>query len=114
MVALSLTGEVGILMALAIPIVLAARFVSVGIPLTLLGLGGNAPRARFRSSPGASFAGISVALALSLPAGPERDIILAVTYAVVIFSIVVQGLTVRALVERDGLAGRDQANDKQY
>lgn len=48
--------------------------------------------------------GISVALALSLPASREREIVLAVTYIVVIFSILVQGLTlervVRVLVKR--------------
>jgi CPA1 family monovalent cation:H+ antiporter len=42
--------------------------------------------------------GISVALALSLPRGPGRDLVLAITYAVVVFSILVQGLTVPALV----------------
>jgi Na+:H+ antiporter len=42
--------------------------------------------------------GISVALALALPASPWRDPIIAVTYVVVVFSIVVQGLTLgRAL-----------------
>ena len=44
--------------------------------------------------------GISVALALSLPASPERDLILAITYVVVVFSIVVQGLTMDKLVKR--------------
>jgi CPA1 family monovalent cation:H+ antiporter len=38
--------------------------------------------------------GISVALALSLPAGPERETLLALTYCVVVFSILVQGLTI--------------------
>ena len=42
--------------------------------------------------------GISVALALSLPAGRERDIVLAVTYIVVIFSILAQGLTLKRVV----------------
>jgi CPA1 family monovalent cation:H+ antiporter len=42
--------------------------------------------------------GISVAMALSLPPGHHRDIILTITYFVVIFSIVVQGLTVGKLV----------------
>ena len=41
--------------------------------------------------------GISIALALSLPLGAERDIILAITYAVVVFSIFVEGLTIGKL-----------------
>ncbi|MFQ5992652.1 MAG: cation:proton antiporter, partial [Nitrospiraceae bacterium] len=86
---------------LIIPLVLVARFVAIGIPVTLL--------RTFRPfSPGAIRimtwgglrGGISVALALSLPLGPERDVILAITYAVVVFSIVVQGLTLERLVER--------------
>jgi CPA1 family monovalent cation:H+ antiporter len=40
-----------------------------------------------------------VALALSIPAGAEREIILAITYAVVIFSIIVQGLTISRVVD---------------
>jgi CPA1 family monovalent cation:H+ antiporter len=39
--------------------------------------------------------GISVALALALPVGAERNVLLAMTYAVVVFSILVQGLTIR-------------------
>ena len=42
--------------------------------------------------------GISVALALSIPYGPFREPILIATYAVVIFSVIVQGLTIRGLV----------------
>jgi len=44
--------------------------------------------------------GISVALALSLPAARERDLVLAVTYVLVIFSILFQGLTLRRVVSR--------------
>lgn len=42
--------------------------------------------------------GISVALALSLPAGDERNTVLALTYCVVVFSILVQGLSIGAVV----------------
>ncbi|HQV16117.1 MAG TPA: hypothetical protein PK620_14450, partial [Denitromonas sp.] len=44
--------------------------------------------------------GISVALALSLPPGQERDLVLALTYAVVVASIFGQGLTVGAVVRK--------------
>jgi monovalent cation:H+ antiporter, CPA1 family len=44
--------------------------------------------------------GISIALALSLPEVPERAPILAATYAVAIFSIVFQGLTLSAVLRR--------------
>ena len=42
--------------------------------------------------------GISVALALSIPSGPEREALLTVTYIIVVFSILVQGLTIERLV----------------
>jgi len=52
--------------------------------------------------------GISVALALSLPHGPYRDVILVCTYVIVVFSIIVQGLTLRRVTERAlGLHGPD-------
>lgn len=86
---------------LAIPIVLLARFVGVSVPLTLLSL-----RQSFTAGAipvlvwGGLRGGISVALALSLPEGPEKAPILAITYAVVVFSIVVQGLTFKRVVKR--------------
>ncbi|WP_434135569.1 sodium:proton antiporter [Pseudomonas luteola] len=49
---------------------------------------------------GALRGGISVALALSLPAGPERDLILTITYILVLFSILMQGLTIGRVVRR--------------
>jgi CPA1 family monovalent cation:H+ antiporter len=42
--------------------------------------------------------GISVALALSLPTGAERDVVLTLTYCVVVFSILVQGLSIGHVV----------------
>ncbi|HCP56111.1 MAG TPA: sodium:proton antiporter, partial [Pseudomonas sp.] len=44
--------------------------------------------------------GISVALALSLPHGDARDIVVSLTYLVVVFSILVQGMTIGKLVKR--------------
>ncbi len=84
---------------LAIPLVLFARAVSVGLPIGLM--------RRFRSfSPGVVTlltwgglrGGVSVALALSLPDGETRDILVTVTYVVVVFSILVQGMTLSPVI----------------
>jgi CPA1 family monovalent cation:H+ antiporter len=85
----------------AVPLVVAARLVSVSLPLALRPL----RRAFARGSIpvltwGGVRGGISVALALSLPHGPFREQILVATYCVVIFSVIVQGLTIRGLVRR--------------
>ncbi len=88
---------------LAIPVVLLARLVSVSVPILLLSI---RRRGRFTrgSVPvlvwGGLRGGISVALAFSLPPSEVKPLILAVTYSVVVFSIVVQGLTVKAVVAR--------------
>ena len=44
--------------------------------------------------------GVSVALALSLPPGPSREVVLALTYCVVVFSILGQGLTINRVARR--------------
>ena len=83
----------------AIPIVLLARFLSVGIPVAFL-------RAHRRTRRGLVMiltwsglrGGISVAMALSLPAVAGKDLLLTATYAVVLFSVLVQGLTVRRVL----------------
>ena len=86
----------------AIPIVLLARFISVGLPLGLLRrvqeLSSNAVTIL---TWGGLRGGVSVALALSLPAGQERNLIIPITYAVVAFSIIVQGLTIGKLLARE-------------
>jgi len=85
--------------ALAIPAVLAARFVSVGLAALVPGLREDFPlRVVAVLTWGGLRGGISVALALALPGGGPRDAIIAVTYAVVLFSILVQGLTLSPLL----------------
>ncbi len=106
---LVLTFSISYLIAgvVAIVVVLAARLVSVGVPVWLLRRSD-----RFDSSLigiltwGGLRGGISVALALSLPEDPpgdsvpRRELILATTYVVVVFSILVQGLTFGPLTRR--------------
>lgn len=86
---------------LAIPIALLSRYVSVAIPVTFIN--------RFRSFNPKTIAlmtwgglrgGVSIALALQLSPSPERDMVIWLTYGVVIFSIVVQGLTIKPLMQR--------------
>jgi len=91
---------------LVIPLSLLARYLVVGLPATV-------GRRWFGLPAGAGLlltwsgvrGGISVALALSLPPGHERDVILTLTYSVVVFSILVQGLTVGRLARMLGLGG---------
>lgn len=82
-----------------IPVVLLARFISVGAPLLLLRrYRAFSPNAVQIMTWGGLRGAISVALALSLPLGMERDVIVAITYIVVVFSVAVQGLTVGSLI----------------
>ncbi len=91
---------------LLIPVVLLARFMSVGVTVISLRKFRDFPRGTIRILTWAGLrGGISVALALSLPAGSERDALVTITYGIMTFSILVQGLSVGRLVKR--LTGSD-------
>lgn len=101
-VVLTFSGAYLMASLIAIPMVIAARFVCVGVPVTVLRSTGFefSPHAVKLLTWGGVRGGISVALALSLPPSPERDAIVAITYVIVLFSIAVQGLTIGPLVRR--------------
>ncbi len=83
----------------AIPLVLFTRFITVWLQVKVFSLVREfTQRAVAILTWGGLRGGISVALALSLPAGPARDAVLLITYTVVVFSILVQGLTIKRLI----------------
>jgi CPA1 family monovalent cation:H+ antiporter len=98
---LPLTREYLIASLAAVAVVLIARFASVGLFVKLLSMRRDFGPCAVRLLTWAGLrGGISVALALAIPHGPQRDVLVAITYGVVLFSIVVQGLTIGPLVER--------------
>ncbi|EZH73724.1 sodium:proton antiporter [Aquimarina atlantica] len=90
-----------ILGSIAILIVLISRFISVFIPYSLLKHSENSPiKTVTILTWGGLRGGISIALALSLADNPSSEIILYITYVVVLFSIIIQGLSIGKLVRR--------------
>lgn len=84
-----------------IPVALTARWLAVLVPISVLKLRRSfTPNAVAILTWGGLKGAISVALALSLPSFPGRETVVIATYAVVVFSIVVQGLTVGPLIRR--------------
>ena len=87
-------------LAFAVPLAVFARLLSVALPLLLT----HQPFAdKAREMGVLTWAGlrggISIALALSLPPSPWRADLLVVTYAVVVFTIIVQGLTIPGVLQ---------------
>jgi Na+:H+ antiporter len=96
--------------ALVIACSLGARWLVAGLPMTLLPSLFRLPKGSgWMLTWGGVRGGISVALALSLPAGRERDTVLMLTYCVVVFSILVQGLTIGGMARRLGLAAAGES-----
>ncbi len=90
-----------ILGIIAIVIVLIARFISVFLPYSLLKHSESSPMKTVSILTwGGLRGGISIALALSLSDNPSSDIILYITYVIVIFSIIVQGLSIGVFVKK--------------
>jgi CPA1 family monovalent cation:H+ antiporter len=105
--AVTFTGRYLVAGLLAVPAVLLARFLSVGLLVWLLRRFAPVGRGAVRMLTWGGLRGaLSVAMALSLPRGvageavPEWDVILVVTYVVVVFSVLVQGLTIGPLTRR--------------
>jgi len=116
-IVLTFTGKFLLAGMIMIPAVLLARWISVGLPIGVLRRWQMLhPHAQRILTWGGLRGGISVALALSIPTVardgspiPERDVLLAVTYLIVVFSIAVQGLTIGFVVKRALAAGQNAA-----
>ena len=101
MLVLTFQGNYILVGLLAIPIVLACRFTSLLLPINFFKEKLNfVPKTNLIMTWGGLRGGISIALALGLTQEMHRDLFLVITYIVVVFSILVQGLTVSSLVKK--------------
>ena len=86
---------------IAVPIVLICRYISLFLPINIFKKKLDfVPKTNLIMTWGGLRGGISIALALGLSTEMHRDLFLVITYIVVVFSIIVQGLTVGKLVNR--------------
>ena len=99
---------------ICIMIVLIARWVAIYVPTKFMSL-------RYRFSPqtvkvlvwGGIRGGVSIALALSIPINEYSQIIISITYCVVVFSIIVQGLTIAKVANPKKIATEEQIMEKE-
>ncbi|WPZ10208.1 cation:proton antiporter [Roseivirga spongicola] len=97
----TINGEYILLGVLAIPITLIARYLALKGPIMLFNKKLEfIPKTDMIMTWGGIRGGISIALALSLQPEMERELFLTVTYVIVVFSIIGQGLTIGPLVKR--------------
>lgn len=86
---------------IAIPLILACRYLSLLLPINFFKKKLDfVPNTNLIMTWGGLRGGISIALALGLTNEMHRDLFLVITYIVVVFSIIVQGLTVGKLVKK--------------
>ncbi len=98
---------------IAIPIVLLARFLSVGGMSLVLSPIKILPRYTVPLLTWAGVrGGISIALALSIPQAPERSVLIVATYMVAVFTLLVQATTVGYLVNRTGRPAAGETGNK--
>ena len=100
---------------ICIMIVLAARWIAIFVPTKFMSL-------RYRFSPqtmkvlvwGGIRGGVSIALALSIPQNEYNKIIISITYCVVVFSIVVQGLTIGKVANPKQIAKEEEILEEAH
>ncbi len=100
---LVLTFDINFILAgiLTIPIVLLCRYLSLLLPISFFKNKLDfVPRTNLIMTWGGLRGAISIALALGLTEAMNRDLFLVITYVVVVFSIIAQGLTVGNLVKK--------------
>ena len=98
---LTFEGNYIVVGLLAIPIVLLSRYVSLWLPIKLFSKKlGFVPHTNLIMTWGGLRGGISIALALSLTTEMHRELFLVITYIIVVFSIIGQGLTVEPIIKK--------------
>lgn len=98
---ITVNGEYILFGLIAIPVTLLARFLALAGPVAMFKKRlGFIPKTNLIMTWGGIRGGISIALALSLEPQMERELFLTVTYVIVVFSIIGQGLTIGPLVKK--------------